>query len=82
MSSVNIFFTSYRNIKFYFQSLKHTSFSTWFVSSRIQICCVKTIIVRLQRMAQVLPAVILISLAFSVILLAVKDKKYSRNMCI
>ena len=31
---------------------------------------------RLQRMAQVLPVAILVSL------LAVKDKKYSRNMCI
>ena len=31
--------------KFYSKSLKHTSFSTWFVSSRIQICCVKIIIV-------------------------------------
>ena len=42
---VNIYFTFYRNIKFYSKSLKHTSFSTWFDSSRIQICCVKTIIV-------------------------------------
>ena len=40
-SSLNIYFTFYRNIK----SLKHTSFSTWFDNSRIQICCVKTIIV-------------------------------------
>ena len=44
MSGVNIYFTFYRNIKFYSKSLKHTSFRTWFVSSRIQICCVKTII--------------------------------------
>ena len=40
MSSVNIYFTFCRNIKV----LKHTSFSTWFDSSRIQICCVKIII--------------------------------------
>ena len=40
-SSVNIYFTFYRNIKFYSKFLKHTSFSTWFDSSRIQICCVK-----------------------------------------
>ena len=45
MSSVHIHFTFYGNIKFYSKSLKHTSFSTWFVSSRIQICCVKIIIV-------------------------------------
>ena len=30
MSSVNIYFTCYRNNKFYYKSLKHTSFSTWF----------------------------------------------------
>ena len=28
MSSVNIYFTFYRNDKFYYKSLKHTSFST------------------------------------------------------
>ena len=38
-------FSFYRNIKFYSKSLKQTSFSTWFDSSRKQICCVKTIIV-------------------------------------
>ena len=32
MSSVDIYFTFYRNIKFYSKSLKHTSFSTWFDS--------------------------------------------------
>ena len=72
MSSVNIYSTFYRNIKFYSKSLKHTSFSTWFDSSRTQICCVKTIIV--QRMAEVLPVAFLVSSTFFVILLQVKDK--------
>ena len=30
MSSVNIYFIFYRNHKFYYKSLKHTSFRTWF----------------------------------------------------
>ena len=34
MSSVKICFTFYRNDTFYYRSLKHTSFSTWFDGSR------------------------------------------------
>ena len=45
MSSVNLYLTFYRNIKIYSKSLKHTSFSTWFDSSRIPICCIMIIIV-------------------------------------
>ena len=45
MSGVNIYFTFYRNVKFYSKSSKRTSFSTWSDSSRIQIYCVKIIIV-------------------------------------
>ena len=33
-------------------------------------------------MAEVLPVALLVSSTFSVILLGVKDKKYSQNMCI
>ena len=36
----------------------------------------------LQRMAEGLPVAFLVSSTFSVILLAVKDKQYSLNMCI
>ena len=32
-SSLNIYFTFYRNDKFYHKSLKHTSFSAWFDGS-------------------------------------------------
>ena len=35
MLSVDIYFTVYRNNKFYPKSLKHTSFITWFDGSRI-----------------------------------------------
>ena len=45
MSSLNIYFTFYKNDKFYYKSLKHTSFSAWFDCSRVEICYVKTIIV-------------------------------------
>ena len=34
MSSLNIYFTSYRNAKFYYKSLKLSSFGTWFDGSR------------------------------------------------
>ena len=30
MSSLNIYFSFYRNSEFYYKSLKHTSFSAWF----------------------------------------------------
>ena len=35
MSSLNIYFTFYRNDKFYYKYLKHTSFSAWFDGSRV-----------------------------------------------
>ena len=35
MSSLNIHFTFYRNAKFYYKSLKHTSLSAWFDGSRV-----------------------------------------------
>ena len=35
MSSLNMYFTFYRNDKFYYKSLKYTSFSAWFDGSRV-----------------------------------------------
>ena len=64
MSSLNIYFTFYRNIKFYSKSLKHTSFSTWFDNSRIQICCVKTIIVTSTKKGLIFVSSLLVSSTF------------------
>ena len=66
----------------YHFGLKYTSFSTWFDGSRIQICCVKTIIVTSIKNGWSFACSLFAKFNFSVILLVVKDKRYSRNTCI
>ena len=78
MSSVNIYFTFYRNIKFY----SKTSFSTWFDSSRIQICWVKTIIITSTNNGGSFASSRFGKLNFFCDFAGSKGQKYSRNMCI
>ena len=82
MSSLNISIKCKIYVKFYSKSLKHTSFSTCFDNSRIQICCVKTIIITSTKNGCSFVSSLLVTSNFFVSLLVVKDKNYSRNMCI
>ena len=82
MSIVNISIKCKKYVKFYFQSLKHTSFSTWFVSSRIQICCIKAIIVTSTKNGSSFANSYFGKFNFFCDFAGSEGQKYFQNMCI